>query len=80
MRYATIISNFTSYGKENLGFYENVDKIMMWRKKYKLSQFAEELMDCLNHSGEARTHSPADAFLAAYVLCKEGYNVQVDAE
>jgi len=31
-QFATITSDFTSHGKESEGFYENVDKIIKWRK------------------------------------------------
>jgi hypothetical protein len=73
----TIASNFTSHGKESLGFYDNVDKIIKWRKKYKFPEGVEELLDTLNYCGYARTYCPDRAFFAAYVLSKEGYEVTV---
>lgn len=76
----TITSSFTSHGKESLGFYDNVDKIIKWRKKYKLNNIegVEELLDTLNHCGYAGNYCPDRAFFAAYILSKEGYEVTVE--
>ena len=79
-QFATITSDFTSHGKESEGFYENVDKIIKWRKKYKFHNGVEELFDTLNHCGEAGTYCPDRAFYVAYVLYKEGYGAKVKTE
>jgi hypothetical protein len=80
LRSATITSNFTSYGKESLGFYDNVNKIIKWQKIYKYPDGVDDLLDTLNHCGIARTHYPERAFYTAYVLIKEGYDVQVKTD
>jgi hypothetical protein len=59
---ATVSSTFTSHGKEALGFYDNVDKIEKWRKKYKFPEGVESLLDTLNHQGYASTYIPNRAF------------------
>ena len=75
--FATVKSNFTSYGREELGFYDNIDKINKWKKKYKFHNGIEELFDTVNFSGSAGTYEPSRAYYTAYVLTKEGYEVEV---
>jgi len=73
-----INSSFTSYGKEKLGFYENVDLIRKWRKKYKFPEGVEELFDSLNHAGETSSYIDARIYYVAYVLSNEGYEVRIE--
>ncbi|MFA5557875.1 MAG: hypothetical protein WDA59_00240 [Methanofastidiosum sp.] len=77
---ATVKSNFTSYGKEENGFYDNVDKIGKWRKKYKFPEGVEDMFYTLNHDGKAATYVPSRAYFVAYVLLSEGYEVKVISE
>ncbi|HCW04773.1 MAG TPA: hypothetical protein DGK91_09790 [Clostridium sp.] len=73
----TIVSDFTSHGKESQGFYDNVEKIKRWRERYNTPQGVEELFDILNHYGRANTYCPERAYFVAYVLSSEGYKVKV---
>ena len=73
----TVRASFTAYGREENGFYENVQKIIKWRKKYRFPPGVEELLDTLNHCGEAATYIDARAFFVAYVLISEGYQAEV---
>lgn len=77
MIHATVVSDFTSHGKESEGFYDNIDKIIKWKHKYKFSKDVEELFDTLNYCGEASTYYPDRAFYVAYVLCREGYETNI---
>ena len=73
----TIKASFTAHGKEENGFYENVQKIIKWREKYRFPAGVEDLFDTLNHCGEAATYMDARAFFVAYVLLCEGYEAEV---
>jgi len=73
----TLRANFTSYGKEENGFYENIQKIIKWQKKYCFPSGVEELFHSLNHCGKANTYEDARAFFVAYVLISEGYKAEV---
>lgn len=72
-----IVSNFTSHGKEEHGFYDNVEKIRLWQDEYKIPLHTKELFDELNCSGIARTYCPERAYYVAYVLASEKYDVDV---
>jgi len=77
VHFATVYSNFTSHGKEDLGFYDNTEKIEGWRKKYKIPYDTEDLLHTLNHSGRAATYILSRAYYIAYVLASEGYEVKI---
>ncbi len=74
----TITSNFTSTGKTEEVFYDNVEKIENWIREYGIPDGVDELLDNLNYDGYASTHYPERAYLIAYVLTSEGYDVSVE--
>lgn len=74
----TVVSNFTSQGIDENGFYDNVDKINKWQEEYKIPLHTRELLDELNHSGIAETYCKERAYYVAYVLTSEGYDVKVE--